>query len=163
MYRATTWSTRKNQGWIELTIGVLEQGGIYHALSPSLTVAEGHILSLEEKFQGGTGINITPPPQDITPQSGIRAMKKAAEQAAQTLGIQNYARLDIFYNTSTTQTILIEANSLPALTPSTVIYHQALAEDPPLTPTAFLETLINLRMGTADLNPSKQDIKGKQA
>lgn len=154
---------QKNQGWIELTIGVLEQGGVYHALSPSLTVAEGHILSLEEKFQGGTGINITPPPQDITPPSGIQAMKKAAEQAAQALGIQNYARLDIFYNTSTTQTILIEANSLPALTPSTVIYHQALAEDPPLTPTAFLETLINLRMGITKIHLSEDGIKEKQA
>ena len=42
--------------------------------------------------------------------------------------------------------ILIEANSLPALTPSTVIYHQALAENPPLNPLKFLEKIITLKL-----------------
>ena len=40
------------EGWIELTVGILEQRGIYHAMNPSITVAEGAILSLEEKFKG---------------------------------------------------------------------------------------------------------------
>lgn len=40
------------EGWIELTVGVFEQKGIYHSLNPSITVAEGVVLSLEEKFQG---------------------------------------------------------------------------------------------------------------
>nr|GEX44387.1 ATP-grasp fold [Tanacetum cinerariifolium] len=36
------------------------------SLMPSVTVKEsGDILSLEEKFQGGTGINLTPPPLSI--------------------------------------------------------------------------------------------------
>ena len=39
-------------GWIELTVGVLEQEGLYHALTPSITVAQNAVLSLEEKFQG---------------------------------------------------------------------------------------------------------------
>jgi D-alanine-D-alanine ligase-like ATP-grasp enzyme len=58
------------------------------------------------------------------------------------LGIENYARLDIFFNRMTEKMILIEANTLPGLTPSTVIYHQGLAEEPSLTPLALLEKII---------------------
>lgn len=129
-------------GWIEFTVGVLEQRGNYHAMNPSITIAEGAILSLEEKFQGGTGINLTPPPIEILSPSATQKIKHLVEQAAKGLGIQNYARLDIFFNRFTEKMILIEANTLPALTPSTVIYHQGLAEEPPLTPLSLLEQII---------------------
>jgi D-alanine--D-alanine ligase len=129
-------------GWIELTVGVMEQNGDYHALSPSITVAQGAVLSLEEKFQGGTGVNLTPPPEAIISAKQIDQIRMKIEQAAKALGIQGYARIDIFFNTSTDQTMVIEANSLPGLTPSTVIYHQALAESPPLTPHMFLSKLV---------------------
>jgi hypothetical protein len=51
----------------------------------------------------------------------------------------------VFFNTKTNQVLLIEANTLPGLTPSTVIYHQGLAEQPPLGPIAFLENLIAMK------------------
>lgn len=130
------------EGWVELTVGVLEQNGNYHALNPSITVAEGAVLSLEEKFQGGTGVNITPPPEQIISKEATRKIRKLIELTAQCLGIQNYARIDIFYNCNTEKIVVIEANSLPGLTPSTVIYHQALAENPPQPPLAFLEQII---------------------
>jgi hypothetical protein len=55
--------------WVEVTVGVVGPKGRVVALDPSLTVvASGEILSLEEKFQGGTGVNITPlPPSIISP------------------------------------------------------------------------------------------------
>lgn len=130
------------EGWIELTVGVLERKGHYHALSPSITIAEGAVLSLEEKFQGGTGINLTPPPEEILSKSATLKIKKLIEKAAKGLGIQNYARIDIFFNRITEKMILIEANTLPGLTPSTVIYHQGLAEENSLSPLALLETFI---------------------
>uniref|UniRef100_A0A453AKY7 ATP-grasp domain-containing protein n=1 Tax=Aegilops tauschii subsp. strangulata TaxID=200361 RepID=A0A453AKY7_AEGTS len=44
--------------WLEVTVGVVGKRGEMHSLNPSITVKEsGDILSLEEKFQGGTGIN----------------------------------------------------------------------------------------------------------
>ncbi|EER99943.2 hypothetical protein SORBI_3002G427800 [Sorghum bicolor] len=44
--------------WLEITDGVVGKRGEMHSLNPSITVKEsGDILSLEEKFQGGTGIN----------------------------------------------------------------------------------------------------------
>ncbi|MCE2983799.1 MAG: hypothetical protein LW832_09570 [Parachlamydia sp.] len=132
----------KKDGFVELTVGVLEKAGEYHALTPSLTIAPGAVLSLEDKFQGGTGINLTPPPPSIIDFNGIEKIKRLSEKAAQALGIENYARLDVFFNLSSHQMIVIEANTLPALTPSTVLYHQALAENPSLAPLPFLETLI---------------------
>ncbi len=130
-------------GWVELTVGVLEMEGRYHALSPSITVAEGAVLSLEEKFQGGTGINITPPPEEIITKCGQNKIKHYIEETAAMLGIENYARIDIFFNEKEDKMIVIEANTLPGLTPSTVIYHQALAEEQSLPPLQFLEHLIH--------------------
>lgn len=129
-------------GWIELTVGVVEDAGRYHALTPSITVAESHVLSLEEKFQGGTGINLTPPPASIMSEAQIHLVREKIELAAKTLKIEGYSRIDIFFNTKSNQVLLIEANTLPGLTAATVIFHQAMAEQPPLCPSAFLTLLI---------------------
>ncbi|MDR2077459.1 MAG: hypothetical protein LBP39_00660, partial [Rickettsiales bacterium] len=85
----------ENDGWLELTVGVIEQNGVYHSLSPSITVAENKILTIEEKFQGGTGINITPPPAEIISEEFIEIIKKNIELSSRALKIENYARLDI--------------------------------------------------------------------
>jgi len=135
---------RQNTGWVELTVGVTEQSGSYHSLTPSITVAQDAVLSLEEKFQGGTGINMTPPPESIVKPEQIALIKQKIEIAAKALGIEGYSRIDIFFNVKTNQTIIIEANTLPALTASTVIFHQALAEQPPMIPRVFLEKLVAL-------------------
>jgi D-alanine--D-alanine ligase len=64
------WQTRTN--WIETTMGVVEKNGKIHAMNPSITVAIGNILTLEEKFQGGTGVNITPPPTPFVKPSAVK-------------------------------------------------------------------------------------------
>ena len=133
------------EGWLELTCGVVEEQGRFHAFNPSITVAEGAVLSLEEKFQGGTGVNLTPPPASLFSTAQVQDIRQNVEIAAACLGIENYARIDLFANRITSEIIIIEANSLPALTPSTVIYHQALAEDVPISPRAFLEGLIDVK------------------
>jgi len=133
----------KKTGWIEITVGVLEnKTSKLHSLNPSLTVAEGEVLSVEEKFQGGTGINITPPPPEIVKPHILKKVQKAVEAVAKGVGITSYSRIDLFMNIESGEVIVIEINTLPALTPSTVIFHQALAEKPPLTPLAFLESII---------------------
>lgn len=139
---------KRHAGWLEFTVGILESQGEYYALSPSITVAEGTVLSVEEKFQGGTGINITPPPVEIMTAQQCDVMRAQIVKVAKALGIENYARIDIFFNVISNEMIVIEANTLPGLTPSTVIYHQALAENPPLFPVSFLEKLIMMKMGS---------------
>jgi hypothetical protein len=135
---------KKIHGWIELSVGVLGQGNQLKSLTPSQTIASGKILSLEEKFQGGTGINFTPPPEEWFSSRDLKIVQDLTQKAASALGISGYARLDLFFNLQTKEVILIEANTLPALTPSTVIYHQAAAEKPAILPLAFLEKIIEV-------------------
>jgi D-alanine-D-alanine ligase-like ATP-grasp enzyme len=135
-------SHTEKTGYIEMTVGVVEEQGRIKALSPSITVAEMTILSVEEKFQGGTGVNITPPPANIISKKNLNKIKDLVRQVAVTLNIRGYARIDIFANIRTGDIIVIEVNTLPGLTPSTVLYHQALAETPPLYPLELLEKII---------------------
>jgi D-alanine--D-alanine ligase len=130
-------------GWLETTIGVIEQEGKIHAFNPSLAVVEGKVLSVEEKFQGGTGINITPPPFSILKPKFLKTIKYAIEELSQKLEIKGYSRIDAFINVKTGQVLVIEVNTLPALTPSTVFYQQALAEGSPIFPRELLEKLIS--------------------
>ena len=74
--------------------------------------------------------------------SAVRAAKIRTEKVAQRLGIKGYGRIDAFMNVTSGELIIIEANTLPALTPSTVIFHQALAETPPLYPLKFLKKIV---------------------
>ena len=119
----------KKTGWVELTVGVLEKNGVYHSLNPSITITNnGSVLSLEEKFQGGTGVNITPPPDFIIDKNFLKKIKDSVETVSQKIGIKDYCRIDIFANSITKEVIIIEINTLPALTPSTVIFQQAAKE-----------------------------------
>ena len=136
---------KKETGWLELTAGVLETKGKYQVFNPSITVAERSILSLEEKFQGGTGVNITPPPENMVSAQMLDHVKTKVAKAANALSIKNYARIDLFLNVDTEKVLIIEANTLPGLTPSTVIFQQALAEKPSLAPRDFLEKIIDLK------------------
>lgn len=129
----------KKHGWIELTVGVLENNGIYHSLNPSITVTENQcVLSVEEKFQGGTGINITPPPSSLIGEKFLNKIKKNIEIISEKVKIKDYCRIDIFVNTDSEEIIIIEFNTLPALTPSTVIFQQAEKENPQISPKDFI-------------------------
>ncbi|MCC7197042.1 hypothetical protein IT413_02480 [Candidatus Peregrinibacteria bacterium] len=127
---------------VEVTIGVFGAKGNLHVMNPSQTIASQEVLSLEEKFMGGTGVNLTPPPEPFVSKQAIDTVKKHIKLVAESLGIEGYSRIDTFMNTKTGDLIVIEANTLPGLTPSTVFYHQALAEPVPMTPREILEKII---------------------
>ena len=131
--------------WVEVTVGVVGPAGRMRALSPSVTVREsGDVLSLEEKFQGGTGVNLTPPPEEIMPCRSLEAVKAGIELAAAALGMRGFGRIDAFANVDTGAVMVIEANTVPGMTPSTVLYHQGLAEKPPLPPGQLLARFVHL-------------------
>ncbi|CAI5928973.1 unnamed protein product, partial [Closterium sp. NIES-64] len=125
--------------WVEVTVGVVGHRGRMRALAPSVTVKEaGDVLTLEEKFQGGTGINLTPPPTSIISASAQEAGRRRIEMVANALNIDGFARIDAFMHADTgeyqsmrplfcgwhEQVIVIEANTVPGMTPSTVLMHQ---------------------------------------
>jgi len=130
--------------YIEVTVGVIGEKGNMKAFLPSQTIASNTILSLEEKFMGGTGINLTPPPPEYVKPEVSREVQRKIKLVADILGLEGYSRIDTFMNIKTGDIIVIEANTLPGLTPSTVIYHQALAEPNPMRPLEFLEQIIDI-------------------
>ena len=135
--------------WVEVTTGVMamrELGGKMYSLNPSITVKEdGDILSLDEKFQGGTGINLTPPPPSIVSTEALRAARQRFERVAEKLNISGYSRIDAFMHVETGALIVIEVNTVPGQTPSTVLFHQTMAQDDvggPITPGDFFMRVV---------------------
>ena len=129
---------------IEITIGVIGKQGQIHAFNPSQTIVSSQVLSLEEKFMGGTGINLTPPPAKYVKPEIIKLVRTRVETLANYLGIEGYARVDAFMNIKTGELTIIEINTLPALTPSTALFHQALQEERPVMPLQLMEKFIKL-------------------
>eukprot|EP00246_Nothoceros_aenigmaticus_P012501 TRINITY_DN3919_c0_g1_i2.p1 TRINITY_DN3919_c0_g1~~TRINITY_DN3919_c0_g1_i2.p1 ORF type:complete len:201 (-),score=26.80 TRINITY_DN3919_c0_g1_i2:474-1076(-) len=133
--------------WVEVTVGVIGRKNEMRSFCPSITVKEsGSILSLEEKFQGGTGVNLTPPPPSIMSEETIKSIKQRMELVATALGLEGFARIDAFAHADTGEVIVIEVNTIPGMTPSTVLIHQALAEDPPVFPPMFFRHVLDLAL-----------------
>lgn len=95
-----------------------------HAFPPSQTIVGQSVLSIEEKFMGGTGINLTPPPAPFVTPEAVDTARKSIEKVADILELSDYSRIDTFMHTQTGELIVIEVNTLPALTPSTILFHQ---------------------------------------
>lgn len=112
---------------MELTVGVIGNEKP-RALIPSQAVATSEILSIQEKFLPGAGENQTPAP---LPQPTLQFIQRTMEAVYQAIGCKGYARIDCFYQNSQQSTtgkervIILEVNTLPALTPATCIFHQA--------------------------------------
>jgi len=121
--------------FLEVTGGMLTKVGengevLYEFFEPSESLAIGAVLSLEEKFLAGEGLNITPArySKDKNTNEKISLeVRKELEKVARTLNVQGYCRIDAFvkiYENDEIEVIIIEVNSLPGMTPATCIFHQ---------------------------------------
>jgi D-alanine-D-alanine ligase len=128
-------TSEKANHFLEVTGGLLthmdEEGNIrYEMFEPSEALSSGEILSLEEKFLAGEGQNITPArfaKNKIDYEEISKQVKGDLERAARILKVKGYARIDAFvriYDNNKAETIIIEVNSLPGMTPATCIFHQ---------------------------------------
>ena len=122
--------------FLEITGGILtrynDKGELeYEVFEASEALADGEVLSLEEKFLAGQGQNITPAryaKNDADRQKVSDQVKTILGAAAKVLGVTGYCRIDAFvriYENSRIEVIFIEVNSLPGMTPATCIFHQA--------------------------------------
>ncbi|WP_017732551.1 D-alanine--D-alanine ligase family protein [Nafulsella turpanensis] len=122
--------------FLEVTGGLLTirdaEGKLhYEVFEPSEALAGGEVLSLEEKFLAGEGQNITPARFARSPEENKRisaAVRAELEKVARVTNIEGYARIDAFvrvFEDGKVETIIIEINSLPGMTPATCIFHQS--------------------------------------
>jgi UDP-N-acetylmuramate--alanine ligase len=129
---------------MELTVGVIGNNTA-RALPPSQAIANGTILSIEEKFLPGAGENQTPAP---LPAETLKYVQTVMEKAYITLGCKGYVRIDCFYqsaeqsSTGKERVVIIEVNTLPGLTPATCIFHQAAEIG--MRPMDFIDTIVQL-------------------
>jgi D-alanine-D-alanine ligase len=121
--------------FLEITGGLLTHWNAndepqYEIFEPSEALASGEVLSLEEKFLAGEGQNITPSrfSRDARAQQSIsEQVRDVLKRTAQILNVEGYARIDAFvriFEDNRAETIIIEVNSLPGMTPATCIFHQ---------------------------------------
>ncbi len=122
--------------FLEITGGMLthygEDGELYYEVfEPSEALAGGEVLSLEEKFLAGEGQNLTPARLATAKYDYAYVssrVKAELERAARLLNVEGYCRIDAFvrvFDSGKVETIVIEVNSLPGMTPATAIFHQA--------------------------------------
>jgi len=109
------------------------------ALPPTETLRRGDFLTVEEKFLPGEGENITPA---RLPEEMIRKVQEVMVQAYRVLGLKVYARMDGFLVDG--EVIVTEPNTLPGMTPSTCIFHQAAEAG--MNPMEFLDRVIELSL-----------------
>ena len=144
-------SRKDAKHFLEITGGMLsrtDELGKHHyqVFEASEAVAEGGILSLEEKFLAGEGQNITPARYAITPEDNAiisASVKKVLGKTAKIMQVEGYCRIDAFvriYSPEEVEVVVIEINSLPGLTPATAIFHQAAIDG--LRPAEFLEAIM---------------------
>ena len=149
---------------MELTVGVIGNENPT-ALPPSQAVANKGILSIEEKFLPGAGENQTPAP---LPNKAIRFVQKEIEKVFKAVHCQGYSRIDCFYQSATQsptkkeRIVVIEINTLPALTPATCLFHQAAEIG--IKPMEFIDKIVSLGIDahTQHKVDLKQDIKQKE-
>ena len=121
---------------MELTVGVTGNK-TPRVLPPSTTVVAGDILSIEEKFLPGAGENQTPAP---LAQNELQHIQETIGKVYTALGCSGYARIDCFYQKN--RIIILEINTLPALTPATCLFHQAAEIG--IKPMEFIDQIIEL-------------------
>ena len=121
--------------FLEVTGGMLThinaQGErVYEVFEPSESLAEGEVLSLEEKFLAGEGLNITPArytDNTLDNKKVSSVVRAELEKVARLLNVEGYCRIDAFvkiWDINRIEVYIIEINSLPGMTPATCIFHQ---------------------------------------
>jgi UDP-N-acetylmuramate--alanine ligase len=145
-------SQGKAKHFLEVTGGLMTRfnaaGEIeYEIFEPSEALANGDVLSLEEKFLAGEGQNITPARYTSNKadyEKVASEVRNTLKKVAKILNIQGYARIDAFvrvFEDNTSETIIIEVNSLPGMTPATCIFHQTAING--YKPYDFIDTILN--------------------
>ena len=122
----------------EITCGVIGNENPIVFL-PTETPPRGDFLTVEEKFLPGEGENITPA---RIPQEMIEKVQEVMAEAYKVLGTKVYARLDGFIVEG--EVIITETNTLPGMTPSTCIFHQAAEEG--MSPMELVTKVIELSL-----------------
>lgn len=108
------------------------------ALTPTETPSQGDFLTVEEKFLPGDASMITPPTG--MDESTVEKVKEQFVKVYKALELSVYSRIDAFWKDG--KLIILEPNTLPGVTPSTMVFHQAAEEG--MNSSDFFDKVIGL-------------------
>lgn len=108
------------------------------ALPPTETPKKANVLTVEEKFLPGDASMITPPTG--MDETTVKRVQDEFVRAYRTLNLSVYSRIDGFWNDG--KLIILEPNTLPGVTPSTMVFHQAAEAG--MNATQFFDKIIEL-------------------
>jgi len=108
------------------------------ALPPTETPKKNNVLTVEEKFLPGNASMITPPTG--MSEEVVKKVKEEFVRAYKVLNLSVYSRIDAFWKND--NLIILEPNTLPGVTPSTMVFHQAAEAG--MNPTQFFDKIIEL-------------------
>lgn len=111
------------------------------ALLPTETPFKGDFLTLEEKFLPGDAQMITPP---RVPEEDVKKMQEEFVKAYKAMNLRVYTRIDGFWDSKERKLYINEPNTLPGVTPSTMVFHQAAEAG--MSPADFFDKLIELAL-----------------
>ena len=143
---------------MELTVGIFGNENP-KALTPSQSISAREVLSMEEKFLPGAGENQTPAP--LSKEAEL-LVKNTIEKTFKAVQGSGYSRIDCFYQTANQsptkkeRVIILEINTLPALTPATCLFHQAAEEG--IKPMELIEKIVQLGFEKAPKFASKKEL-----
>ncbi|MEI3526192.1 MAG: D-alanine--D-alanine ligase [Eubacteriales bacterium] len=104
----------------EFSVGVVD-GKAY----PIIEIAPIHgFYDYKNKYQAGSTIETCPAdlPKELT-----KKMQHYAEMVFEALGMRSYARMDFMLDTETLEMYCLEANTLPGMTPTSLLPQEAAA------------------------------------
>lgn len=104
----------------EFSIGVIEGKAL-----PVIEIAPlVGFYDYKNKYQAGSAVETCPAdlPEDLT-----KEMQGYAEDVFRVLGMQSYARMDFMMDTATNAMYCLEANTLPGMTPTSLLPQEAAA------------------------------------
>lgn len=122
------------------------------ALLPTETPRKGDFLTVEEKFLPGDAQMITPP---RVSEEDVRQMQRTFVEAYRAMSLSCYARIDGFWDVKQHELYINEPNTLPGITPSTHVFHQAAEAG--MTPAQFLDRVIEFALAQFARSAAEQD------
>ena len=127
------------------------------ALLPTETPTKNDFLTVEEKFLFGDAQMFTPP---RVPAEDVKAMQATFEAAYKAMNLQVYTRIDGFWDADEKVLYINEPNTLPGITPSTHVFHQAAEAG--MSASDFFDKIIELSLEAHELHhgaPAYQEQK----
>eukprot|EP00210_Caulerpa_lentillifera_P009121 g8697.t1 len=144
---------------VELTFGLVGDLGQMIVLSPSLVLSN---LETNDAFEGkylkGMKNFVTPVPSKIVPADVIESAQRTIEKVADALALRGIARVDAFLDVRTKELTIIEVEPVPYLGEHSVIFQQAMLEDPPMYPEEIFEQIIQVALNyTSEVVEAKEE------